>query len=294
MKINITNNNVLHLKKYLLLIIFIFLNISYIFCEDENSFLLEWKISENEIIKYKTIFHNLETSDNNLNHVLDEIDKIDPKFTKKTQKLLQELNKSLEKTDIRTILFKQSDDVLNIKMLAKLDEKQSDENELIHKFIKLNDGVLLRGAISKTGQIESFWIKNGQKNLIALMFELPNKKIQIGDKWDLDIHFIENDQNFICNESERNNEVSFVSFKRTKDDVVIMLNYDIREYVKGEMNSPINNNLSDLTMEFAFKGVSEFSMNSGRWISYDGILRMNIEGVMNVKQIQKISLINTD
>ena len=67
------------------------------------------------------------------------------------------------------------------------------------------------------------------------------------------------------------------------------------EYVKGDFNTPSffgNEGRSEKTMmKFLYQGIAEFSINKGRWLTYDGIMNLEASGVMTANKKTKFTLI---
>ncbi len=159
----------------------------------------------------------------------------------------------------------------------------------------MSEGVMLRGSVYETGGIHSFWTKSNQKNLISIFFELPTKPVQAGDTWDLDINLISNDQNFECDSSYKINKVTMVDMKKIQGENIAVLKYDITEYVKGNFTTPSfggnSGGQTETMMKFTYQAVAEFSIDRGRWISYDGIMTFAASGVMTANKKTKFTLI---
>lgn len=94
---------------------------------------------------------------------------------------------------------------LDNKPSSKKNKSDSTANEMVDMMQKMSGGVMLRGAVYEDGSIESFYVKNDQRNLIALFFQLPDKAVRIGDTWSIDVNFISMDQNFKCDTSFKQN-----------------------------------------------------------------------------------------
>jgi hypothetical protein len=141
-------------------------------------------------------------------------------------------------------------------------------------------------------------MKNNQKNLLSLLFELPSTKVKVGDKWSQNVNLIEIDENFICESSNKNNVVSFVKIKKVEDEIIAVLNYDIKEFVSGFYhieNSKIlyGKEIEDrkIMMNLGFYGYAEFSITKGRWLLFEGFMITEASGASNSKKVTNIRLI---
>ena len=74
---------------------------------------------------------------------------------------------------------------------------------------------------------------------------------------------------------------------------IVILKYNIEEYVKGNLLSN-NSDLKEAKMKFTYQGIAEFSVDKGRWVTYDGIMsyETEVEGAMNENKKTIVSLIS--
>ena len=78
----------------------------------------------------------------------------------------------------------------------------------------------------------------------------------------------------------------------TETDIINFLMYPI---VSGEFNAPTlflgGSHNEKTVMKFVFKAQAEFSIEEGKWVSYNGIMAFESSGVMTSSQKQKFALI---
>ena len=215
--------------------------------------------------------------------------------------LFRKLNQALLNQDYITTLSNKGNGVIDIVMSTKPKElsksnTDSKEGDIIKQLQSMNQGVMLRGSVYDTGGIHSFWVKSNQKNLISLLFELPGRPVKIGDKWSLNIDLIANDQNFECDSSYKINEVTLADIKKINGETIAVVKYNIAEYVKGKFNAPTfmsdDSGQKETMMKFTHQGIAEFSIDKGRWVTYDGIMGLEATGIMTANKKTKLTLIN--
>ena len=133
------------------------------------------------------------------------------------------------------------------------------------------DQVLLEGTVYDKGAIHSFYLPISTKNDLALFFELPTKRLKIGDTWALNVQFSNVNGEFTCDSFFRKNQVQLVDIKKEAEDSIAVLAYDIQEFVSG--NTPFSTGKT--IYQTTYKAVAEFSISKGRWRSYKGELFTN-------------------
>jgi hypothetical protein len=277
------------------------------FGQEQNKIDLKWKIGEHEKLTYLTSMSDVDADSSIFQINFRNHDKM---FTDSTKEGMAEaisffktLSQTLNKFEYITTLTNKGKGIIDILMTARTnneDQKadrsptKNDEEEIIKKLYLMNYGVMLRGSVYETGGIHSFWIKSDQENLIALLFELPKKPVQVGDTWSLEVNLISNDQNFVCDSSYNENKVTLIDLKNVDGNSVAILKYYIVEYVKGGFITPgYRGNKSDrieTVMKFEHQAIGEFSVNKGRWLTYDGLMTLETTGMVTAKKKTKFSL----
>jgi hypothetical protein len=212
---------------------------------------------------------------------------------KKQLSSYKDLYKEIGDYTIISILKKDLNQDVDITMISEdFTGKTKSNND--SKFKNIFKGVQFRGVINKNGSIESFYLKQNQKNLLSVFFQLPVKPVKINDEWKLDINWIEMDQSFICNNKEKINKVKLIDIKKNGDEIIAVLQYKIDEKVEGSIIFPNNNGNKDIKIEMDFEGISEFSITNGKWIKYSGILSYITSGYQNKNIKQKFLLQEID
>jgi hypothetical protein len=168
----------------------------------------------------------------------------------------------------------------NKKEAAQIDVEKYEFNNFFNDFAKLNQNIVLRGRVTNTGELISTYYKNSQRNLISILFELPNKSVKIGEPWKLNMSMIEMDQHFICDSLNRVNKVFIEQLLETNDDTVAVVKYNISEYVDGNFNNPLADLFGKkpngkIYMSISYTATGHFSISKGKWISYEGEMEID-------------------
>jgi len=258
--------------------------------QNKEGYWLKWKLAEGNIIGYQTILKVLEAREIDFGGLGDSSG-FDNDFFKEE---LDELRKEMEETTYISTISYNARGKMEVKMFSEGFEQKGKE-EIDPKDFNMSQmmkGVMLRGEIDKYGNIESFYVKERQRNLLAMYFQLPDFPVEIGDTWSLDVHYLQMDQNFICDTAQNKNVVQFVELQKDGQDTIAIIKYDIFQYVKGTMGTyaMMGNNNGEVSIAMKFNGVAEFSITQGKWISFDGILETVQDGVMKQSSKQHLGL----
>ncbi len=263
---------------------------------------LNWKLSNNDTIFYKTVMNEIGESsfDMDFGGVFDKMnDSTNSGFKDFGKNFFKDIKDQWNNTNLITKVYNSSnfEDVIEIEMIAEQKEKDEDDTEDSNGFMSsMMKGTMLRGSFYKSGELHSFWVKSTQKNLLSLFFELPNGSIKVGDSWTLDnVNFIGNDQNFVCQEADKKNTITLTKVEEINGDTIATVEYNILEYVLGDFNTPAffgnSGKSTETEMKFIYKAEAQFSIQEGKWISYNGIMSLDSRGALKSVQRQKFALI---
>jgi hypothetical protein len=277
---------------------------SALMAQSNDAVTLKWKLKPNEVLTYKTALDEIDTANFksttfNFGSFIKTLK--DSSSDKKVDEMVKEFNKEFKNTTMISMLTERKKGIIDIAL--RLDKKEPDADstrdsvtimaakEMLKYFQSLSKGVALRGAVNENGTVQSFYLKNDQRNLIALFYELPDKPIKTGDSWSLDIHFLSMDQNFVCDTSSRKNQVKLIGIKKEGTETIAVMKYDIEEYVAGDDSSPMSDKSVKTMMKMTYNGIAEFSVDEGRWKSYNGIMSLTSSGIMDSHTTKRVSLI---
>ena len=307
------------MKNLLYLIIICFPKL--IFCQSNDEIILKWKISKNDTIIYNTKMNSISKNDrtinekdsthNSFNQLKESLNQINSNL--KYQTKLFENSKNINHIDIEISMIEDNSKISNEeldKMIKKLDKKnkKSKKNEIEEKESILNDftnnfvnsfknNVVLRGRISKTGEIISNYYKNAQKNLISILFELPNKPVKVGESWSLNNNLIQMDHNFIADSINSSNKIYVEKIIEQDGEKIAIIKYNIYEYVDGNFSNPFGStfgmkNNEHIFMKTTYSATGHFSLTKGKWRIYEGIMEIDSNfSMINGKTITEYKLI---
>lgn len=266
------------------------------FSQNNVNVKLNWKIEKNETLSYKTII--AETTDESSKNEFDSImntlftDSVTMQFIAAQQQIV----KSAQNSVFSSKLTNKGNGVVDIVMMPM--PKEETENTVpdsMTMFLDLmktmNSGPIVCGSVNATGDIQSFWVNNAQKNILALLFELPTKSVKIGDTWSIDFNYFQNNPSFKCDSSFKSNKVALKEIKKINGENIAILHYEIVEFVEGLDDITAIDRSNDTpsfkfiptktTMKCTYEAVGEFSIDKGNWISYNGTLISEGQGLPN-------------
>jgi hypothetical protein len=155
-------------------------------------------------------------------------------------------------------------------------------------WMKSNSGdTVLLGSVYDNGTIHSFY--STQIDYLAFYFQLPNKKIKVGDNWPVDFNCIYFNEGFICDSAYKLNSVTLSDIKRINNEMIAIITYDLIEYVSGN-DGGFFGKKQNILMEFRHKAIGEFSITKGKWLSYKGTQETISIGTMSSRTKSKVSM----
>lgn len=255
----------------------LFVSISFT-CYAQNAETLQWRVKPGDSIVYKTIMKAQRDPDSKV-QVPELFKNLKGDSTNgfDFQKQIQELQK-MEPDYFITSLKRGKKGIIDIEMVLPETNAVKDTSQMANLYqmmSKLSGGVMLRGAVYENGDIQSFYLRYDQKNLIALFFQLPGKPVKVGDSWSINTNLISMDQSFKCDSAYKRNNVSVTAIDNTGTDKIVTVKYDIEEYITGTFGLAgglFGGGDGKMVMEMTHKAIAKFSVTKGRWLTYDGVM----------------------
>ncbi|HKB43165.1 MAG TPA: hypothetical protein VKC90_02210 [Chitinophagaceae bacterium] len=279
---------------------FLLFEISICFCLNlsaQNTYSLRWKLHPTEKLKYKAVMSFVDIA--NFNSVAEDTVGITNLFKspskdsltlEKQFDALLKINQSSREDHLNVLLFEEPKHVVNIEMSIKEETTLSNLLNITTQNSDAKEKVVIRGAVYDNGPIQSFFLRYDLRNVIALLFQLPDKPVKVGDSWPLDIHLISFDQNLKCDTSRKFNKVTLLKIEKQNNETVAVLKYDIDEYISGLFLSFLIREVKTVT-NIHYDATAKFSIDKGRWISYKGTSTTHSTGAMAANNIKTYSLI---
>ena len=278
--------------KKLVLIAF-FVNLGYVFSQDTTYYDLDWKLEKGDKIIYSTAFEQVSANSKiDFKSFFDSFSDTSNIQTDELEDFFNSLQEQYKDFSLISTLTRGEYDVIDVVLVSKPNNPnkklKDEEAEFINKALS---GVQMRGKINLDGGIESFYVKNDQKNLLSILFELPTRKVRIGDQWPLQVNLLSTDQNFLCSEYQNRNSVELIDVTEVDGKKIAKLKYDIYSFIKGDFNNPFTEKLLPYTMEMLFNGICEFNIEDGKWKDFNGIISLISTGYMNSNSKQSVKLV---
>jgi len=240
---------------------------------------LKWNFKDN-VIAYKVTYYD-ESKNRDITLLKDIIGKEGSIISYPKKMSMTVLLKKVQNNEIEVGFF------LDPVSQAKKNSNNNNENEIdMRELIKGQEGKLvIRGRLDQRGDITSYWLRSSQKNLLALLFELPTKAIKIDDTWKLEISLIALDPNFIYQSGNRINQVLLKEIiKNEQGDNIAICEYKIREKLIGKSS------VGDIDWKMYFDGVGRFNIDKGQWESMRFINTNKMQGGISADKTQLITI----
>lgn len=297
--------------KYNCIILAIIFLSTGIMAQADGPVALKWKLKPNETLTYTAKMDEINSKEeiplgkafSKLFQGADSSKSMDKE--KELERFFKSFNEQTKNIEFASNLSEHKPGIIDIQLVGQkskqTEKKMADSADRMPKEVEelmnsMSHGVQLRGSVYADGGIASFYLKSDQKNLIALFFELPDKKVSIGDTWQLDVNLTSTDQSFICDTAYKRNQVKLIDLKKTAKETIAVVSYDMAEYVSGDMDrgaffTSRESKPTKTVMKFIYNAIGEFSIDQGRWLNYDGIMSMETNGFMETNVSKRFSLI---
>ena len=127
----------------------------------------------------------------------------------------------------------------------------------------------LRGEITTSGEITSFYMEQSQKNLLAMLCELPKDSVRVGDTWSLHTNLLWVKGAFHADTAIQENSVRLSGITEHDGDLLAELEYKLFEYVSGY--NGLRSEKTHSGTSYGYQGTAVFNVTQGCWQSYECI-----------------------
>lgn len=261
----------------------------------EPLYSLDWKLADEEIIAYKTAMEPGENTNTAMSFNFDQL------FaeTDAPNGLRDQLANITFPDTFSMVTILQKNSLGNISVKLIVDEIEEVENEAgnpigntINQMMGDMEGtVQLRGELTPEGTIASFYLEQNQRNLLAMLFELPSAPVHVGDSWEIDVNCVAMGHGFIASNANRVNKVTLTSVEENDEGQALAhLEYVIAESVEGDFLFPFSEEPIPTSMNCSFLGQGSFLIEEGRWQQFNGEFRILATGMVESNTVQQFAL----
>ncbi|MEL6527400.1 MAG: hypothetical protein AAFQ07_16990, partial [Chloroflexota bacterium] len=283
---------------------------------------LDWQLDAGEVLAYRTVYTNIPNEDGRITPDIDSLleeTEIDP-FTALAA-LMAEMTSNLDLPDEQSmisLLELNNRGNVGIEMIIEdtgFEPSNPPENELaasLGEMMMMEGTVQLRGEVTPSGNIASFYNSDSQQNLVAIFFELPTEPVAVGDSWELDFDCLSVDASFVVEGVSRTNQVTLTEITQNEIgqqvaviDYIMFENltgyYDLdavgmgafldTESTESEEQSATEADEPELsTFSCTYLARGEFLVDEGRWQRLVGEMSVSLEGIFPSNSTQAIAL----
>lgn len=268
-----------------------------LFSQNKPIYDLVWKIDSDEMIGYETVMDLVDTSIFSFKFGgMDTLMKtmmglVDTEDALSSPEVMDTIKKNIDMDDFfaemieeqRSVSYfslltedKKNDDLVNFKMIGYFKEGVKETF-----MTQARKGVQLRGKFYKNGGLESWYYQEGQRNLLTILMQLPEKPVTVGESWSIDCNFLTFDQSFSPDTISNSNKVTLVKVDTVNNDLIAVIQYDIHSFAEGTFSNPMFGNSKDGMANIDYQGFARFNITKGYWESYKCILHSKMNGLMS-------------
>jgi hypothetical protein len=205
---------------------------------------------------------------------------------------LKSLEPESKRFPIRLTL--EGDNAYRIEVLAKNakmahNAEAVDENErLLREMQKKTEGLVqLNTVIDHHGENLHPYLKNGQSNLLTMLFRLPDHPVRVGEHWRLPLQVLTSlNTPFLADRTHRDNQVWINAVtERPGIGKVAEIVYLLREEIEGKKQMFVQDTPESFKSSSSYFAVAEFAVDEHRWLRYVGRLDSTVDFIRTVHLI---------
>jgi hypothetical protein len=255
---------------------------------------LRWKLTPGEALTYNTI---IEAAMGDIS--LDEsIIKAQPGVSdpqaqvKQFEGLINSMRNTKQRGVIDTTLTGNPNGNISIEMVIKEAETQTAGITQPVNDSFLQNSSAMQIEMTPKGKPALNYSGQGSQNLLALLFQLPEKEVKVGDTWPIDFVCITIDPSFSVENSQSENHVTLTGMTESAEgEAIALVDYEMAESLDGKQPMPV---FSPEPLATSTKctgvGHGEFLIKQGRWKKFTFEIRLSTIGIMTTSTNASLSL----
>ncbi len=233
---------------------------------------------------------NLLTNDPDL--LAHEIDKI------------REMPINIEQLHVRATLTPNiNNDVLRVEMVGipmafEGEPKNAEEQEFRHRVGAFAGTIQMHIDMDLSGNSHelSFYRSQRERNATTMLLYLPQKKVEVGDRWSIPVQLLTLGSGLIANNASQHNQAWLKNIKQTQLGSIAEVEFLLVEHAEGYAER-ISGDVEDrlpFSISFAYVGFGEFNIEKGYWQRIIGHFSALGTGSANIRKKLLYALVLED
>jgi len=258
---------------------------------------LRWKVPQGTPVGYEFIAQQVEPGTDTLRLDISVLKK--SQLTPRQRQSVYQLQIPSETAMAAVLSAKPSGDldakvVLTRMTMPKKKKRPSKEDRELAKALEKNLWtVKVRANMTDWGFVTTD-LKREQRNLVAIMFELPSKPVAVGDVWTHSADLVRMGTGWE-GQSESINRVELTALERdAQGHTVAVIDFTLAELQEGRFSDVRMPKPIPASMEMSFVGRGEFLVDQGRWKRLAGRMTTRASGPMVTDMEQQLTLTPLD
>lgn len=138
---------------------------------------------------------------------------------------------------------------------------------------------LLRGELDSQGNVLSFFLPTSQKNVLSLLFQLPDRIVRVGESWELPVSLTALGNGYYSEDPRRFARAKLSEIRaNASGGPVARLVYVVDEDVAGTLQLDLDDEPETFRFRASYVGAGSFDVESGCWAEYVGYLALMTSG----------------
>jgi hypothetical protein len=255
--------------------------------------LLRWKVPQGTPVGYEFVTQLVSPGSNSMRMSLSSLKQSGVTSQQRTK--VYELQPPSEAAMAAVLTAKPSGDLSAKVVVTRMEmpkkKRPTKQDQQVAKALRetLGRKVQLRGNLTDWGFVTTD-LKREQRNLLALMFELPSKPVAVGDVWPHSSDLVKMGAGWE-GENESLNRVELAALEQDAEGrLVAVLDYTLAERQEGKFSDRRLEKQIPASMEISFVGRGEFLVEQGRWKRLAGRMTTRATGAMETDTEHQFTL----
>lgn len=244
-----------------------------------DSVTLRWNLSEGEQLRYSVSISEIPTDPHLAVHGIDLLNNSELREQIKHRLV----NVKIPAPDFEARLIRHGG-LIQASVLAvspEYDAPPVNEDEAFRRrMLESRAGYIeLLGHFSEEGQLQDFFVKQKQRNLLNLFFSMPRLPVTPDSPWELDVTLTEIGPGFYVQSADRVRKAYLEQVDEVDGERIAQILYVIGEDVKGYFKQHVDNEEVPIASRVSHVAYGEFFIDKGQWKNFTMIAYLSGTGL---------------
>ena len=233
-----------------------------------DSVTLRWKLAEGDQLRYSVSISEIPTDPELAIHGFELLD--NNELRERVKRRLASVSAATPSLEAQITLHGDLIQTAVIGITPHYDAPPADDDEAFERRIQESQSgnIELLGHFSKDGQLQDFFLRQKQRNLLNLFFSMPHHPVSTKTPWNLDVTLTEIGPGFYFQSANRVRNAYLEQLETINGERVARIFYVVSEDLKGNFKPRIDGDSMPIESTISHLAYGDFLIEEGKWAHF--------------------------